>query len=103
MVVLGAPGKIAFSARPCGGPPATSSRYRSGVPSGSSNTPSRCTSPQMVKTIVPGAPSVPLARSQSGPSARTWGTLAKVSTLLTSVGLSCRGVANRPWTNGRPA
>jgi hypothetical protein len=29
----------------------------------------------MVKTIVPGAPSVPLARSQSGPSARMWGTL----------------------------
>jgi hypothetical protein len=41
MTVLEAPGKIAFSARPCGGPPVNSStRCRSGVPSGSSNTPS---------------------------------------------------------------
>jgi hypothetical protein len=61
----------------------------------------RRTSPQMVKTIVPGAPWVPLARSQSGPSARMWGTLAKVSTLLTRVGLSVGGLANRPWMNGR--
>jgi hypothetical protein len=34
---------------------------------------------------------VPLARSQSGPSARMWGTLASVSTLLTRVGLSAGG------------
>jgi hypothetical protein len=50
----------------------------------------------MVKTIVPGAPWVPLARSQSGPSARMWGTLAKVSTLLTSVGLSAGGPGEQP-------
>jgi hypothetical protein len=102
MTVLEAPGKIAFTARPSGGPPASSStRYRSCDPSGSSNTPSRRTSPQMVNTIVPGAASVPLARSQSGPSARMWGTFAKVSTLLTSVGLSAGALANSPWMKGR--
>jgi hypothetical protein len=61
MTVLEAPGKIAFIARPSGGPPPNSfARYRSGVPSGSSNTPSRWTSPQIVKIIVPGAPSGPV-------------------------------------------
>ena len=90
-----------ITAKPAGPAASSSTRYRSGDPSGSSNTPSRRTSPQMVKTIVPGAPSVPLARSQSGPSARMWGTLAKVSTLLTRVGLSAGGLANSPWMNGR--
>jgi hypothetical protein len=39
--VLEAPGKITFTTRPAGGPPTNSTRYRSGDPSGSSNTPSR--------------------------------------------------------------
>src|SRR5215212_3115785 len=92
MTVLEAPGKTAFTTRPSGGPPANSStRYCSGDPSGSSNTPSRCTSPQMVKTIVPGAASVPLARSQSGPSARMWGTLAKGLDVVDQRGVVGRG------------
>src|SRR5215218_8713132 len=63
--VLEAPGKTALTDRPSGGPPPNSStRYRSGVPRGSSNTPSRRTSPQTVKTIVPGASWVPLALGQ---------------------------------------
>ena len=44
---------------------------------------------------------MPFARSQSAPSARMWGTLASVSTLLTSVGLSSGGLANSPWMYGR--
>ena len=41
---------------------------------GSSHTPSRPVSPATVKHIVPGEASVPHCRSQSGPSARMWGS-----------------------------
>src|SRR5215204_6830610 len=95
------PGKNALKVLPSGGPPARSStRYLRGVPSGSSNTPSCRTSPQTVKSIVPGEVSVPLDRSQSDPSARMWGMLASVSTLFTRVGLSFGGAANNPNMNG---
>src|SRR6266516_3514310 len=102
MTVFDAPGKIALIVRPSGAPPpASSTRARIGEPRGSSNTPSRRTSPQTVNTMVPGEWSVPFARSQAGPSRRMCGTLASVSTLFTSVGLSSGGVANNPWMKGR--
>ena len=46
--------------------------------------------------MVTGEASVPFARSQAGPSRRMCGTLARVSTLFTRVGLSSGGVANGP-------
>ena len=82
-------------------------------------TPGSATSPQSVNTIVPGDESVPAARNSSAPCARIHVTCARVSTLLTSVGLarspraspgsasvavqpSCGAVANRPcWNGGR--
>ena len=88
----------------------------SGVPISTSTTVGRTTSPTTVQTIGPGDSSVPIDRYHSGPRARMWGTLASVSTLLTSVGLAlsagwasflgaedqpaCGPVANRPCRYG---
>ncbi len=83
------PDRTAFTYRPSARPPAwTAISSISGVPIGTSTTTGRTTSPTTVHTTGPGESSVPIERYHSGPRARMWGTLASVSTLLTSVGFA---------------
>jgi hypothetical protein len=58
------------------------------------------TSPDSVKTIVPGESSVPNPRNQSAPLARMCGTFDSVSTLLTAVGLGEPGDRKSPSIHG---
>ena len=77
---------------------------RSGVPSSTSPTPGRTTSPTTVATTTPGERSVPSDRYHSGPRASTSGTVASVSTLLTTVGLdAANSVATPPADGLHPA
>ena len=69
-------------------PPARSISSRSVIPLGTSKTPGRFTSPLREKNRAPLAPLTPRSRYQAPPWSRIDGTQAKVSTLLTSVGLS---------------
>ena len=78
--------------------------------------PGRATSPTTVATVHPGDSGVPSDRCHSGPRARTWVTVASVSTLFTTVGFDAGivsttpagealqpvvgTVANRPWMYG---
>ena len=57
------------------------------MPFSSSTTAAVRTSPETVKTIVPGESSVPNERYHSGPLRMMCGTFARVSTLLTTAGL----------------
>ena len=73
---------------------------RSGVPISTSPTPWRLVDPITVHTIVPGDSSVPSVRNQPAPRAMIRGTLARVSTLSTSVGgasVSVPGPAISTW------
>ena len=84
---LATPENTALTDRPgCVPLPTASMTRRSGVPSSTSPTSGATTSPTTVATIVPGDSAVPIERNQSAPRARMCGTLASVSTLLTSVG-----------------
>ncbi len=89
MMALATPETTAFTCRPGRGPPPTSSiTSRSGVPRGTSPTPWRRVFPVTVHTIVPGDSSVPMVRNQAGPRATMRATLASVSVLLTSAGVT---------------
>src|SRR5512145_2356594 len=57
------------------------------IPIGTSITPGWLTFPSMVYTFVPGLEGVPKLRYQAAPLRKIGGTLARVSTLLTRVGL----------------
>ncbi len=102
---LAVPERTALIERPGAIPPPTSSMtWRSGVPSSISATPGRTTSPTTVATTVPGDRSVPSDRYHSGPRASTRGTVARVSTLLTTVGLdAANSVATPPGDEVHPA
>ena len=67
-------------------PPSSTITASSGVPSVTSATPARSTSPTTVQIALPGDCVVPSERNQSTPRSRIGTTLARVSTLLTSVG-----------------
>src|SRR5712691_12883654 len=99
--VFEAPGRMAFTDRPSGGPPPMVwTRSRREKPRGSSYRPGRPTSPESVNTMVPGDLSVPNDRNQSAPFRRMCGTLDNVSTLLTTVGFGDPGVRKSPSMNG---
>ena len=108
------PESAATNRRPGLGPPHASSTRDSGVPSSTSSTWLRTTSPTIVTMTVPGEPAVPIDRNHDAPFARMCAAVASVSTLLTRVGLlwparpaltsashpSCT-VANKPrWYGG---
>ena len=84
---VAAPPITALMARPnLGPPPMRSSTSPSGVPMGTSPTPWRRVAPVTVQTSEPGDSPVPIDRNASCPSTMIKGTLASVSTLLTSAG-----------------
>ena len=98
---LATPGSTALIVRPGVTPPATRSiTSRSGVPSSTSPTPGRTTSPTTVATTTPGERSVPSERCHSGPRAMIWAAAARVSTLLTTVGLEAAYSLATPPTGG---
>src|SRR5207249_11996979 len=73
------------------------------ISSSTSTTTGWATSPTTVATIVPGELAVPMVRNHDGPRARMWGTLERVSALLTRVGFDsstwrCPGRADRKST-----
>ena len=69
-------------------PPATSSiTWRRVVPMGTSTSPVLAICPVTAKVLVPGLPNVPILRNSSAPISITLATVAKVSTLLITVGL----------------
>ncbi len=68
-------------------PPISTITSESDVPSSNSATPARRTSPTTVAIAVPGDSEVPIDRYHSAPCDVISGTLAKVSTFDTSVGL----------------
>ena len=78
----------AFSVRPSGTPPPTSSiRWRTVMPCGSSYAPGRSTLPERQKTRVPvESGGTPIFAYSAGPTSSTFGTVVIVSTLLISVG-----------------
>src|SRR5437762_602439 len=106
------PDNTALIVRPGATPPPTMSMTSpNGVPSSTSATPGRTTSPVTVHTTLPGDSAVPIDRCQSAPCSRIHGTLDSVSTLLTRVGLGdgfpstgshplTMSVANRPCSYG---
>ncbi len=65
------------------------------MPIGTSISPPRATFPASAKTFVPLLRSVPIAEKRSGASRMIHGTVAKVSTLLMSVGFP-----HRPLSEG---
>src|SRR5208283_2848524 len=67
-------------------PPILSTIFRKGVPIGTSIRPVLLILPANAKTLVPLLFSVPIPANQSAPLRMIGGTLAKVSTLLMSVG-----------------
>lgn len=68
---------------------------RKGVPISTSTSPGKRTCPRIVYTLVPGQVGVPKERNQAAPRRRMSGTLARVSTLFTTVGFP-----QRPWVTG---
>ena len=60
------------------------------IPIGTSTRPTLLILPASAKTLVPFDVSLPIALNQEAPSKRIAGTFARVSTLLTHVGLSQR-------------
>src|SRR5580700_10621479 len=89
----GPEGAKAFNARPPRMPPAllrTTSRID--VPIGTSYTPGRFTCPLTPTNFRPREPFAPAVLYQSTPRARICGTLAKVSTLLMTVGFCQRPI-----------
>ena len=82
------PGMTAFRVRPSSRPPAWSKiSSRSGMPSGTSYTPGLRTRPLTHHMRVPRLRSGPMLLYHSAPCATMWRTLAKVSTLFTTVGM----------------
>ena len=77
-------------------PPMSKMTSRSVVPIGTSTRPVLTTLPVRAKVLVPGEPSVPMLRYQAAPLRMMPGTLAYVSTLLSTVGF-----AQRPWSTVR--
>jgi hypothetical protein len=87
MSPVATPDITALMRRPGSGPPPMSwMTSRNGVPIITSPTPWWRTRPVTVHTMVPGDFSVPWVRNQAAPRAMMAGTLARVSTLSTSVG-----------------
>src|SRR5437660_10280552 len=80
------PGVQNLSRCPARTPPASSSSSPSVMPSGASYCPGRVTCPDSEKMPNPLDLSVPIPANQSAPLATMEGTLAIVSTLLTTVG-----------------
>ena len=80
------PGITALSIRPSRMPPASSSRSRNGVPSGTSKLPGRATCPDTEKHFTPPLFGRPSSMNQSPPLRMMEGTDANVSVLLIVVG-----------------
>ena len=97
------PGVHALRVWPSRTPPAISSSSPKVVPSGTSNWPGLFTWPETLKIFGPGDFSVPIERNQSAPPLTMNGTLAMVSTLLTTVGdwyspcVAGKGGRSRGW------
>jgi hypothetical protein len=68
-------------------PPMSNTISRSVVPIGTSTMPVFATRPASAKTLVPALPAVPIEANHAPPLRMIGATLAKVSTLLISVGL----------------
>src|SRR5215469_870448 len=80
-------GEKALTGLPLGGPPARPRMAsETGIPIGISYTPGYRTSPDKPTNFSPAVPSRPCDLNQPTPLASIWGTLAKVSTLLSAVG-----------------
>ena len=82
--------ELAGGVRPGRIPPASSSSFENGVPSGTSKLPGRCTSPTTEKIFVPPLLGLPISRYGAPPWRMIHGTAAKVSVLLIVVGLPYR-------------
>ena len=87
--------RMASGPRPSLTPPASSMRSRSVAPNSTSYVPGRATWPDRQNSFGPVEPSVPIAAYAAPPIRRRSGTLASVSTLLTTVGLP-----NSPTSTG---
>ena len=85
-------------------PPMSKITSRTVVPMGTSMRPVFTTLPVRAKALVPGLFSVPMWRYQSTPLRMIRGTLAKVSTLLSTVGLPHRpcSMVRGGFTRGMP-
>jgi hypothetical protein len=87
---LAPPGAKALSDRPSLTPPAISINSATVVPIGISNTSGRSMCPETPMNLRPEWPRTPCPFHQSAPRLRIAGTIAKVSTLLISVGFDHR-------------
>src|SRR5436309_1903990 len=98
------PDNTAFTCRPARTPPPTRSiTSRSVSPGSTSANPACITSPTTVQINGPGVSRVPSVRYHSAPRVTISGTLASVSTFVTSVGFDPTRAASSTSTAPEPA